>query len=62
MAINFPVTSWFFALLQLLVAAGAGVLFRWIAEKYIWPGRPVWIHRFVMLFFFGLVILFVKVS
>ena len=59
MSIDVPATTWFFALLQLLIACAAGVFFRWLSERLF--TAPVWVHRFVMLFFFGLVILFVHV-
>ncbi len=59
MSINFPLTSWFFALLLLIVAAGAGTLAQLIAARL---GAKPWLVTFLMLFFFGLVILFVKVS
>jgi hypothetical protein len=60
MSIDLPATTWFLSLLQLLIACAAGVLLRWLSEKFLWPTK-VWPNRFVMLFFFGLVILFVHV-
>ena len=59
MSINFPVTTWFISLLLLIVASGAGTLARWIGIKL---DAKDWLCFFVGLFFFGLVILFVKVS
>lgn len=59
MAINFPVTQWFVALLLLIVAAGAGTLAQIVSARL---GARPWLVTFLMLFFFGLVILFVKVS
>ncbi len=60
--ISFPITQIFLALLLLLVASGAGVLTRTLSMRWFgWPAEN-WKPFFVMLFFFGLVILFVKVS
>lgn len=60
--ISLPITSIFLALLLIIVASTVAVTVRWVAEKFLWPNGPIWIHRWVMLFFFGLIILFVKVS
>lgn len=62
MSINFPITSIFFALLLLVVASSAGVLARLIAMRVFGWAVDNWKTVWVTLFFFGLVILFVKVS
>ncbi len=62
MTIDLPLTKIFFSLLLLIAASSAGVLARYLAWRVFGWAVDNWKNVWVMLFFFGLVILFVKVS